>query len=386
MTDRRNALTEVLFSFQTGGSERIGRAIALYAAAHGVPTTACSTHGGAGPISESLQTAGIGCEPLQQGPGGRLGRALRLFTHLRKHRTSVLHVHHFNMLSIVYGPARLAGVKRIVVTEHTDYLMRTNARARRIARRYGRRADGITVVHQGVADYLTRELGLDTRSVSVVTNGVDTAHFCPGTSDSLRSDLGIPASVCVIGSVGRLHPDKDPMNLVRALDCVPSPQQERIHLLIVGDGESRGEVERFIADRSLQPRVTLAGERHDILPLLRTMDVFALPSRTEGLPVALLEAMSCGLAVVATAVGGIPAAVGDSGVVVPPNDPAAFAAALLPLCNDVNTRERLGQKARRRAVEQFDISVMFDGYAAALSSPAGLLDFDPASNMRRAAT
>jgi hypothetical protein len=180
MSEPRNGLTEILFSFQTGGSERVGRDVALHAARHGVPTSACSTHGGFGPISESLQAEGISCEPLQAGPGGRIGRALRLYRHLRAHRTAVVHVQHFNMLSIVYGPARLAGVKRIVVTEHTDYFLRTDSRARRVARWFGSRADVITVVHQGLADYLATDLGLDDGSDHVFTNGVDTRHYRPG--------------------------------------------------------------------------------------------------------------------------------------------------------------------------------------------------------------
>jgi glycosyltransferase involved in cell wall biosynthesis len=385
MNEVRNGLTEILFSFQTGGSERVGRDIAMHAASCGVPTTACSTHGGYGPISESLQASGIACEALQVGPGGRVGRAMRLFRHLQTHRTAVVHVQHFNMLSIVYGPARAAGVQRIVVTEHTDYFLRTDRKARRIARRYGSRSDAITVVHQGVADFLTVRLGLDEDSVKVIANGVDTQYYSPGPAGGLRAELGIPDSVCVIGNVGRLHPDKDPVNLVRALDLVPPAERERLHVLIVGDGECREEVERFIADHSLESRVILTGERHDILPLLRAMDVFALPSRTEGLPIAILEAMSCGLPIIATAVGGIAAAVGEGGIVVPPEDPAAFAHAIVRLSANDGLRETLGRHARRIALERFDVSAMFDAYAAALSSSAGLLNFQSNAPIRRMA-
>jgi glycosyltransferase involved in cell wall biosynthesis len=156
-------------------------------------------------------------------------------------------------------------------------------------------------------------------------------------------------------------------------------------VLIVGDGESREEVERFIADHSLESRVTLTGERHDILPLLRAMDVFALPSRTEGLPIAILEAMSCGLPIIATAVGGIAAAVGEGGIVVPPEDPAAFADAIVRLSANDGLRETLGRHARRIALERFDVSAMFDAYAAALSSSAGLLNFQSNAPTRRMA-
>jgi glycosyltransferase involved in cell wall biosynthesis len=205
---------------------------------------------------------------------------------------------------------------------------------------------------------------------------VDTRHYSPGPAGSLRSELGIPDAVCVIGSVGRLHPDKDPVNLVRALDHLDPSDRERLHLLIVGDGECRDEVERFIADRSLARHVTMTGERHDILALLRAMDAFALPSRTEGLPIAILEAMSCGLPIIATAVGGIAAAVADAGIVVPREDAVAFAGALLRVADDADLRTRLGGRARELALERYDITAMFAGYAAALSSPANLLPYN----------
>lgn len=109
-------LTEVLFSLQTGGSERVGSDIARYATRCGVATTVCATHLEEGPIGRSLTADGIECEPLRAGPGGRMGRAWRLYRHLRRHGTRVLHAHHFNVLSIAFAPAKLAGVGRIVVT------------------------------------------------------------------------------------------------------------------------------------------------------------------------------------------------------------------------------------------------------------------------------
>lgn len=363
-------LTEVLFSFQTGGSERVGAAVARHAAGNGRSTSACATHGGPGPILHRLEEAGVTCEAVGDGSLGRIGRALRLYRHFRRHGTSVVHVQHFNVLSIVLGPARLAGVDRVVVTEHTDRELRTRPKARRIATRHGRRADDVTVVHQGIADFLIEELDFDPSHVHVIPNGVDTGRFQPRPS-VLREALEIPAHRVLVGSVGRLHPDKDPLNLVRALRSLGDEGREAIHLAIVGDGACRAELEAQIRDAHLADRVTLLGERHDIPELLAALDVFAMPSKTEGLPVALLEAMASGLPIVATDVGGVAAALGDCGLVVPPQDATALGEAILRLAGDPERRRQLGRAARERAVQRFDIGEMFSAYDRILRAGPG---------------
>lgn len=367
MNSVRGSLTQVCFSFATGGSERIAAAIAVHARKQGVPTTACATHGGYGPISEQLTASGVTCEAVQPGIGGRVGRAIRLYRHLRRHRTSVVHVHHFNMASIVYWPARLAGVDRIVVTEHSNYGMRTQAAARRRARRYGKLVDAVTVVHQGLADYLVDEIGLGSTDIRVVVNGVDTDRFVPRAR--LAGSHTDPATACVVGSVGRLHPDKDPMNLVRSIATIGEADRAGIDVMVIGDGELRGSLEEFVRREALESTIRLLGERQDIPELLNSIDVFVLPSRTEGLPVALLEAMSCGLGVVATDVGGVSAVIGDTGIVVPAEDPGALASGILSYAADRDRLASDGEAARRRAVQHYDRSVMFAGYGRALGLP-----------------
>ena len=357
------ALTEVLFSFELGGSERLGADIARHASDHGIHTTVCSTHGGPGSIAESLEASGIECEALSAGPLGRLLRPLRLFRHLRRHRTSVLHVHHFNMLSVVYRVARFAGVDRIVVTEHSDHQVRKDERTVRMAARLGGEVDLVTAVHQDLADYLTDVIGEPDEPIRVIPNAVDTERFSP---DGARVDLPRPPETFVVGWIGRLHPDKDPLNLLEALRRSPPDSKPELHAWIAGEGELRAAMEDFVATHGLVDRVRFLGARSDVPELLRSIDACVLSSRTEGLPMALLEAMSSGLPVVATRVGGIPAALGDAGVLVPPEDPGALAAALDRLRADSEWRRLLGRRARRRAKEQFDASAMYRRYDEAL--------------------
>lgn len=365
----REALTEVLFSFQLGGSERLGADIARHMSGRGIHTTVCSTHGGSGPIAESLEASGIECEPLRRGPLGRIGRPLRLLRHLRRHRTNVLHVHHFNMLSVVHDVARLAGVDRIVVTEHSDYQVRKDERTVRMTASLGKKVDLITAVHQDLADYLTEVIGKPAEPIRVIPNAVDTERFSP---DGARADVSREPGSFVVGLVGRLHPDKDPMNLLEALAEWPRDSTPTLHAWIVGEGELRAAMGDFVATHGLADRVRFLGARNDVPELLRTIDAYVLSSRTEGLPMALLEAMSSGLPVVATRVGGIPAALGDAGVLVPPEDPEALGAALDRLRTDSEWRRLLGRRARRRAQEEFDASAMHRRYEEALFPDMGV--------------
>lgn len=363
MSTTSSAVTEVLFSFELGGSERLGADLARRMADRGIDTSVCSTHGGLGPIAESLEPFGIECEALQDGTFGRFGRPFRLFHHLRRHRTRVLHVHHFNMLSVVYRVARLAGVERIVVTEHSDHQVRKDERTVRATSRLGRRVDLITAVHQDLADYLSSIIPVSEVPIRVIPNGVDTDRFSPSGPRTI--EIKAPESF-VVGLIGRLHPDKDPLNLLRALELSRRDVRPELHVWIVGEGEMRGVLEKYVARHGLAERVRFLGPRSDIPELMRAMDAYVLSSVTEGLPMALLEAMSSGLPVVATSVGGVPAALADAGVLVPPQDPEGLASALDRLRADPKLCRLLGQRGRERAIEEFDASAMYRRYDEAL--------------------
>lgn len=365
MTDGRQVLTEVVFSLDTGGAERIAGAIAGYMQARGVRTSVCSTHGAMGSIGAELTRSGIECVPLQEGLGGRLGRTFRLVRHLKATRTTVLHVHHFNMLAAVGLAARIARIPRIVLTEHSIHQLRVKPRVLRRARRHAHRADMVTVVHDGLAKFLVEEVGVPAERILVIPNGVDTTEFTPApTGSQLHPDL--PDASFLVGYVGRLHPDKDPMNLVNALAHVPASALKHLHVVLIGDGPLRKEVEETALTLGIADNLTLLGDRQDVPALLPDLNCFVLPSRTEGLPVALLEAMSCGLPVIATKVGGVPQAVGDAGILIPAQDAEALAGAMTQVAGDSELRERLGAAARQRAEGVYDRARMFEAYAEVL--------------------
>jgi glycosyltransferase involved in cell wall biosynthesis len=226
-------------------------------------------------------------------------------------------------------------------------------RARLLALR--RHAAAFVAVSGPIRDELSRA-GIPADRIRSIPNGVDTRRFSvPDEPERrrLRRMLGLPPVPLVVYA-GRLSHEKGVDQLIdgwaeaRRLGCLGA-------VCIVGDGPERDALHRRARDHGVLGAVRLVGATDDVVPWLRAADAFALPSRQEGLSVALLEAMACGLAVVATAVGGTPDAVGDAALLVPPGNPRALAEALRSVLDEPGRARALGEAARRRAVERFGI-------------------------------
>src|SRR5262245_3463048 len=194
----------------------------------------------------------------------------------------------------------------------------------------------------------------------VVHNGIDPARFArPAGGEALRAELGIPAAARVVGSVGLLNDAKGHDILVDALARLP----QDVHLLIVGHGEREAPLREQAERLGLAGRVHLAGWRDDVSAAHDAMDVFALPSRWEGLPYSLLEAMAAGLPCVASDVNGsrdILATPVPSGLLVPREDAPALAAVLGRVLQDAELRRTLAQAGPRRVAEEFTLERMLD--------------------------
>jgi glycosyltransferase involved in cell wall biosynthesis len=178
---------------------------------------------------------------------------------------------------------------------------------------------------------------------------------------------GVPTLV----TVGRLKAPKDPLTLVRALASLNGAS---FRAVIAGDGPERARVAEELDGLGLAGSVELVGERGDVPELLAAADVFVLSSRSEALPMSIIEAMAAGLPVVSSGVGGVPELVadGETGFVVPPGDPAALAGALSRLIADPDLRRRMGTAGRARAETLFDLPSFhrahLDLYARALTA------------------
>lgn len=171
-----------------------------------------------------------------------------------------------------------------------------------------------------------------------------------------RRALGLPDDAIVVITVANLRPEKDYRNLLRAA-AIAIERDPRVHLIAVGQGPLEAQIAEEHRRLGLANRVQLLGYRTDVPQLLAASDIFVLASRTEGLPVAIMEAMAQGLPVVATAVGGVPEAVidGRTGRLVPPGDSTALANALLELAADGGLRRDWGTNALEEST-RFDIT------------------------------
>jgi len=204
-------------------------------------------------------------------------------------------------------------------------------------------------ISQEVATTIKAVYGTRIRT-PVIYNGIPTERFLN------VAPVGPKEQTVVLLHVGRFAPQKNHFLLVRGF-AQAFEQYPAMELWLVGDGSLRPEVERQVQEAGLQERVRFLGLRKDVPKLLAQADMLLLPSDWEGVPLVVLEAMAAGKPVVATRVGGIPELVEDglTGILVPPQDPQALAAAIVRLVQDAELRRKMGEAGRRRALEQFDI-------------------------------
>ena len=198
---------------------------------------------------------------------------------------------------------------------------------------------------------------------TVIPNGILPVIIRSADRSEIRREIGLENGGPMLLSVGRLVYQKGHEYLVHAMPQVLR-RYPRAKAVICGEGALRPDLERQIGELGLQSSVKLLGNRNDVGPFLASADLFVLPSRWEGLPVALLEAMGAGLPVVATRVEGVDEVVEDErqGLLVPPEDSDALASALLQLIGDPQLRSRMGEAARRRIQAHYTLDIMCDKY------------------------
>lgn len=284
-----------------------------------------------------------------------LGWLRRLRRLVREREIDVVHTH--MPLPAAYARVALPGRRPAFVhTEHNMWGRYRPPTRWANAATYRRNARAIAV-SDGVAGSIRSSV-----PVTVVVHGTDPGRVAsgPDARAEARSRLGLPAEARVVGTVGNFTAKKDQASLLRAFASLPptagGSDRETVAVL-VGLGPLEGELRALAAELGVADRVLFAGSRDDVFEILPAFDVFTLSSRFEGLPISLLEAMATGVAPVVTAVGGIPEVVTDGvdGMLVPPGDPGALAAALAKVLDDDALRAGLAERAVDRA-RKFDLA------------------------------
>jgi sugar transferase (PEP-CTERM/EpsH1 system associated) len=309
---------------------------------------------------------------LKKREGKDLRTYFKLWRLLRELRPEILHTRNLPTIdSILIGA--LAGVPRRVHGEHGRDMLELDGNnfkynfLRRVCRPF---VHTYIALSRDLEKWLRERIGAREDRIEQIYNGVDTGRFYPGGRDREPLPAGFaPEGAIVIGSVGRLVPVKDPLTLVRAfirlLDSAPDGR-EKLRLVLVGDGPLRQALEEILAKAGATANTWLAGTRDDVPQLLRSFDIFALPSLAEGISNTILEAMATGLPVVATSVGGTPELVTDgaSGRLVPPSDSLAMAKALQRYIDHPSLIAQHGQAGCQRVEHEFGIDKMVNRYQA----------------------
>jgi len=284
-------------------------------------------------------------------------------------RVDVIHTHELPMMVEIAPAALLKGIA-LVGTLHGRENIAARRRRRMVCRLASRWCRRVVAVSGAMQRFLVEDVRIPRTKVQTIYNGIDISRYGgPDTPHHLRQVLGIPPESRVIGTVGSLYPVKGQTFLLQAMARVVRQAPDTVCLL-VGRGELLPVLQREAADLGLTEQAKFLGFRTDIPELLSLMEIFVLPSLSEGLPLSLLEAQAVGKPAVATHVGGIPEVIeeGRTGYLVPPRRPDLLADRILRLLQDPPAARAMGERGRSRIREIFSLEAMAQGYLSLFES------------------
>jgi glycosyltransferase involved in cell wall biosynthesis len=350
-------LLQMLTNFHIGGTERQVANLALgIDSSHFELHLACLRH--SGELLAEMETL------RAPRPEFRIGalyspktfwQALRLAHYVRRNLIQIVHSYGFYPNVFTVPVARLAGAP-IVVASIRDTGDLLTPMQRRLQKMVCRLADCVLVNAEAIRENLI-EQGYDPSNIVVIRNGIRLAKVTgKGRGAVLRRELGLPLSARLVAVFSRLNRMKGVQYFLDAA-IVLAGRFPDVRFLVVGDGESKKGLEEHACRLGLGQRIVFTGFRGDVPDLLSETAISVLPSLSEGASNTLLESMAAGIPVIATRVGGNPEVVEDgvSGLLVPPRDSAAIAAATARLLEDEDLALRLGRAGMRRVSELFSI-------------------------------
>jgi sugar transferase (PEP-CTERM/EpsH1 system associated) len=308
---------------------------------------------------------------LQQRQGQDFSVHWRLLKLLLRLRPAIVHTRNLAALEF-QAIAALAGVRGRIHGEHgrdMHDLDGTNRKYKFLRKTIRPFVQHYTAVSIDLRQWLVDTIGVRPDRVTQIYNGVDTEKFRPRERTHVRfgPDGFLTPNSFVIGTVGRMEPVKDQITLIRAfiqLVRARSEARERLRLMMIGDGSSRLPAIDLLRSAQMEDIAWLPGERDDVPDLMRSMDLFILPSLREGISNTILEAMASGLPVVATRVGGNLELVdaGNTGDLVPHSDPVSMACAIDNYFREPVTAIQHGTLSRRIVERRFSMESMVEGY------------------------
>ncbi len=306
----------------------------------------------------SIRARNSGIEVFECGmKGWRFNTAVfKIAEFLKKHDADIVHCHGPRDHLLCYLLSRLGYIKHIVRTKHNHKNLKSGFWSRLLYVQCSK------VV--AVSEYIKKSLeddGVSSKLIETIYDVVDTEKFSPRAKEGeIIKELNIHENEIILGCVSSLHERKGIEEILRAFKKITEAMPDKkIRCVLSGKGGKRWEP--LIEKLNLKDRVILTGFRTDVDKILSVLDIYVLPSRQEALGTSILEAMSMGLPVVVSNVGGIPEAVTPgAGIMVPPNNANKLAEELILLINNKEGRKLMGMKARKRIQEIFSLHTLID--------------------------
>jgi glycosyltransferase involved in cell wall biosynthesis len=310
-----------------------------------------------------LRARGFDTVILPQSKGLSPGWIPRCVNLARREKIDLLHAHEFAMNTYGSIVSRLTGIP-IITTVHGKAYYGEKWR-RRAAYRFAARQSRMVAVSEDIKNFLIDRVGIKGRDLTTIRNGIDIDAYSRAHSENGNNGAGRGQCGPVIGTVGNLYPVKGQTYLLKAIAAVAQSFPD-VTCLIAGRGQLLGALQAETARLGIGDRVHFLGFRQDIPELLREMDIFVLPSLSEGLPLSALEAMAAGKPVIATDVGGTSEAVldGRTGFLVPPEDPQALSDKITHLLRHRELAGCFGEAGRERVAQYFSLQTMTKRYEA----------------------
>ncbi len=352
-------ILELIETLDTGGAERVVTNLAFeLQARHCTVHVVCLREKGTMPVPEEVFLArGIEITALNKADGFSVPAAQQIARYVREKKIDLIHTHNPNVHHYGVVASKLTGVSALVNTVHGTNTLKMQRWAEALYGISCRMTSRIVAVCESAADVCHTRMHIPHDKIRIISNGIDLSGFLKLQPAGRRNEF-------VFGTAARLDDVKDQHNLIKAFALVKK-RIPNCRLEILGKGDLEQSLKQLAHDLEIESTIEFRGFSRDVASFLSGVDCFVLSSKSEGLPLAILEAMAAGLPIVSTAVGAIPDLVSGcrGGWLCEPQQSADLARAMI-LAVEANDRRERGLRCRERVVESYSVARMGEAYLA----------------------